>query len=162
MHAYVSASLLCFVLLTYQRGTAVAKNKGDKLTVHVINLKERKDRWKQMRKLWSPYFSLKRVDAKKGKGGKSARCGLASTVVEFIDNAFAKDNSNLEYVMIMEDDAIPTHNFNESFVWEVIDQAISVVLPTWHVLNFAPWFTSTPNVISLNRHLVGVDYFHAM
>jgi GR25 family glycosyltransferase involved in LPS biosynthesis len=152
----VHLTLLLLLCLFHATVARIKDENGDKLKVHVINLNEKKDRWKAMRKLWSPYFTLKRVAA---GVDFHARCGLAQTALQLL-KGFADDNK--EYLLMMEDDAVPTSNFNESFVREAIGQAMNLTSPTWHVLNFAPWFMKQPKVKKINPYLVELNYFHTM
>jgi len=78
------------------------------MNAYVINLDKRKDRWKQMKIDWKDYdIKLIRVSAIEDIVGK---VGCAKSHLKIIKYAKKK---KLPYVLVLEDDAIPTTNFKE-------------------------------------------------
>jgi GR25 family glycosyltransferase involved in LPS biosynthesis len=71
------------------------------LTIFVINLEERKDRWSQVLELFGKYFRIERVDAEKHNEGWKG-CFLSHKKCLQI----AKER-NLKNIIVMEDDCIP-------------------------------------------------------
>jgi hypothetical protein len=147
---FILWSSLCFQVVPGDQLSVVTP----KHTVKVINLDIRKKKWKMIRKQWSKYFTLERVSATPYV--HNPVCGLALTHISLMKEFLTDDQSDL--LLIMEDDAMPTPEFNMTFFREVIDHAIQQ--PQWEVINFGPWFTNQPVVHKIDDYLVEINYFH--
>ena len=78
------------------------------MNAYVINLDKRKDRWKQIKTDWKDYdIKLIRVSAIEDTVGM---VGCAKSHLKIIKYAKKK---KLPYVLVLEDDAIPTSNFKQ-------------------------------------------------
>ncbi len=130
----------------------VSSNK--KLVVKLINLDKRKDKWENVKNLWSEHFKLERVSAITHP--RDPVCGLALTHISLMREFLM--NKEQDYLLIMEDDAHPTPDFNVTFFKGVLDHAMRI--PFWHVINFGPWFSRQPIVQQVDEYLVAIDYFH--
>jgi hypothetical protein len=74
------------------------------MDIYVINMAERGDRWQMIKKLYSPYFNLIRVEAVKNENGW---VGCFASHKKCLSIAKRKD---LQSIVVMEDDCVPFIN----------------------------------------------------
>jgi GR25 family glycosyltransferase involved in LPS biosynthesis len=138
--------------ISFSNGTA---NKTmEKLTVKVINMKTRQDRWTYIQNQWSSYFNLQRIHPLSHHSNIPV-CSLAKTLLSLLSEF---KHSNDDYIIVMEDDAYPVTNFNFTEFQLTLKSALET--PLWHVMNLGPWFTKQPMVEAVNDRLVRINYFH--
>lgn len=153
MYVYFSL-IICVVFLCENIQRAETKSISSKITIKVINLDKNKLKWNKMKEIWSDYFQLERVSAKMHV--RDPVCGLALSHISLL-REFASDPTN-DFLLIMEDDAYPTPDFNVTFVHTAMERAMRI--PFWQVINFGPWFSRQPVVTPVDDYLVVIDYFH--
>jgi hypothetical protein len=146
--------IFCILFLCESVHRAETKSIPSKITVKVINLDKNKEKWNKMKEIWSPHFQLERVSAKMHV--RDPVCGLALTHISLL-REFSADPTN-DFLLIMEDDAYPTPDFNATFVHKVMQRAMNI--PFWQVINLGPWFSRQPVVTPVDEYLVAIDYFH--
>lgn len=127
----------------------------DKIKVYVINMKHRTDRWENFNKFWPKYELFDFIQYEGVAIELNGACGLTMTHIKLLELFM---NSKEDFLMVMEDDAVPVEDFDPDFIQKSLEKAMK--LPYWHVLNFAPWFTRQPRVEKIDEHLVSIDYFH--
>ena len=104
----------------------------------VINLEERLDRWKTVQAAWSDHFQLIRIDAVKHAHGA---VGCSRSHAKAIEEGFAflrrqKGTKTPRFVVVLEDDAVPTPAFVTD--WPHIQQSLETSCHPWQVANLAP------------------------
>jgi hypothetical protein len=146
--------VFCILFLCESVYRAETKSIPSKITIKVINLDKNKQKWSKMQEIWSPHFKLERVSAKMHV--RDPVCGLALSHISLL-RQFEADPTN-DFLLIMEDDAYPTSDFNATFVHKVMERAMKI--PFWQVINLGPWFSRQPVVTPIDDYLVAIDYFH--
>jgi len=103
---------------------------------YVINLAVRPDRWEQMKRKWSKYFNLIRVDAiptdpndTRTKVVKSTEA-LGLTHMKLLKDA---QSQGLKTILVLEDDAIPEDDWFDK--WKEIKSFLDSNLNDWDVFN---------------------------
>jgi GR25 family glycosyltransferase involved in LPS biosynthesis len=105
-------------------------------TAYVINLASRPDRWEQMKRKWSSYFNLVRVDACPMEDNpdilKSVRAAAALgwTHMSLLKDAVAQ---GLQTILVLEDDAVPESGWFER--WKEIKTYLDSHLDEWETFN---------------------------
>jgi hypothetical protein len=153
---YISAVLPVKSKQSISSTNGTANNSNDKLTVKVVNMISRPDRWALVQNHWSSHFNLQRIHPVSHHSNIPV-CSLAKTLLSLLAEFKQFDD---DYIIVMEDDAYPVPTFNVTEFRLTLQIALET--PLWHVLNLGPWFTKQPLVETVNDRLVRVSYFHPM
>ena len=103
---------------------------------YVINLATRPDRWEQMKRKWSKYFNLIRVDAiPTDPDDTRTKTAKATEALGWTHMKLLMDvkRQGLKTILILEDDAIPENNWFDK--WTEIKSFLDSNLNDWDVFN---------------------------
>ena len=81
---------------------------------YVINLDRKKSDYESFKKTWKNYFNIIRISAIDRKNcNLSGKECLKKTTLDFIKNIVLNNKDNNKYIILAEDDAYPTENFDK-------------------------------------------------